>query len=77
MECYENDFENFLLKDTTEYYSIMAQRWILEEPCLDYIIKVPRIQKVYVCFYLYLCVAIFNGRCFFQKVEECLKREKE
>ncbi|AQK42190.1 Cullin-1 [Zea mays] len=61
MECYENDFEDFLLKDTTEYYSVKAQSWILEDSCPDYMIKVPRI----------------DGRCFFQKAEECLKREKE
>lgn len=58
MECYENDFEDFLLKDTTEYYSVKAQSWILEDSCPDYMIKVPITEKVSVCFYLYLCVAI-------------------
>jgi cullin 1 len=58
MECYENDFEDFLLKDTTEYYSVKAQSWILEDSCPDYMIKVPRIEKVSVCFHLYLRVAI-------------------
>lgn len=58
MECYENDSEDFLLKDTIENYSIQAQNWILEDPCPDYIIKVPRMEKVSDCFYLYLRVAI-------------------
>lgn len=40
MECYENDFEDFLLKDTTDYYSIKAQSWILEDSCPDYMLKV-------------------------------------
>lgn len=40
MECYENDFEDFLLKDTTDYYSLKAQSWILEDSCPDYMIKV-------------------------------------
>ncbi|PWZ21045.1 Villin-5 [Zea mays] len=39
MECYENDFEDFLLKNTTEYYSIKAQSWIFEDSCQDYMIK--------------------------------------
>jgi cullin 1 len=43
MECYENDFEDFLLKDTTEYYSVKAQSWIVEDSCPDYMIKVPLI----------------------------------
>jgi cullin 1 len=40
MECYENDFEDFLLKDTADYYSIKAQSWILEDSCPDYMLKV-------------------------------------
>ena len=58
MDCYENDFEDFLLKDTTEYYSVKAQSWILEDSCPDYMIKVPLVEKVTVCFYLYLCMAV-------------------
>jgi cullin 1 len=42
MEFYENDFEDFLLKDTTEYYSVKAQNWIVEDSCPDYMIKVPQ-----------------------------------
>jgi cullin 1 len=57
MECYENDFEDFLLKDTTEYYSVKAQSWIFEDSCQDYMIKVPRINKflsVCICIYVWL-----------------------
>ena len=43
MDCYENDFEDFLLKDTTDYYSVKAQSWIVEDSCPDYMIKVPSI----------------------------------
>lgn len=43
MDCYENDFEDFLLKDTTDYYSVKAQSWIVEDSCPDYMIKVPLI----------------------------------
>ncbi|KAM3400926.1 hypothetical protein ACQJBY_000996 [Aegilops geniculata] len=39
MECYENDFEDFLLKDTADYYSIKAQTWIVEDSCPDYMLK--------------------------------------
>jgi cullin 1 len=42
MEFYENDFEDFLLKDTTEYYSVKAQNRIVEDSCPDYMIKVPQ-----------------------------------
>jgi hypothetical protein len=28
MECYERDFEEFLLKDTAEYYKRKAAAWI-------------------------------------------------
>jgi hypothetical protein len=74
MECYENDFEDFLLKDTTEYYSVKAQSWIFEDSCQDYMIKVPRIKtflSVCICIYVWL---FLNVRCFFQMAEECSKR---
>ncbi|KAG2616415.1 hypothetical protein PVAP13_3NG200132 [Panicum virgatum] len=45
MDCYENDFEDFLLKDTTEYYSVKAQSWILEDSCPDYMIKAEECLK--------------------------------
>ncbi|OEL38156.1 Cullin-1 [Dichanthelium oligosanthes] len=45
MECYENDFEDFLLKDTADYYSIKAQTWILEDSCPDYMLKAEECLK--------------------------------
>ena len=61
MECYDNDFEDFLLKDTTEYYSVKAQSWIVEDSCPDYMIKVPlirplRLPAYYLCMYFLLYV---------------------
>lgn len=40
MEYYENDFEAFMLKDTSAYYSRKASSWILEDSCPDYMLKV-------------------------------------
>lgn len=66
MECYENDFEDFLLKDTTDYYSLKAQSWILEDSCPDYMIKV-HLRRI---FWLVLSVfvndisGVINGCCF-------------
>lgn len=34
MECYERDFEEFLLKDTAEYYKRKAAAWIQVHPDL-------------------------------------------
>ncbi|XBJ15476.1 hypothetical protein VPH35_007366 [Triticum aestivum] len=45
MDCYENDFEDFLLKDTTDYYSVKAQSWIVEDSCPDYMIKAEECLK--------------------------------
>ncbi|KAF8660575.1 hypothetical protein HU200_057600 [Digitaria exilis] len=45
MEYYENDFEDFLLKDTADYYSIKAQTWILEDSCPDYMLKAEECLK--------------------------------
>ncbi|EMS49792.1 Cullin-1 [Triticum urartu] len=45
MECYENDFEDFLLKDTADYYSIKAQTWIVEDSCPDYMLKAEECLK--------------------------------
>ena len=64
MDCYENDFEDFLLKDTTEYYSVKAQSWILEDSCPDYMIKVPLVEKVTVCSYIYAWLFLY-GLCLF------------
>lgn len=40
MDCYENDFEAAMLKDTAAYYSRKASNWILEDSCPDYMLKV-------------------------------------
>ena len=40
MDCYENDFEVDMLKDTSAYYSRKASSWILEDSCPDYLLKV-------------------------------------
>jgi len=40
MDHYENDFEATMLKDTSFYYSRKALNWILEDSCLDYMLKV-------------------------------------
>lgn len=40
MDCYENDFEVSMLKDTAAYYSRKASNWILEDSCPDYMLKV-------------------------------------
>ncbi|CAI9765867.1 unnamed protein product [Fraxinus pennsylvanica] len=39
MDYYENDFEEAMLKDTAVYYSRKASNWILEDSCLDYMLK--------------------------------------
>ncbi|KAE8650386.1 cullin-1 [Cucumis sativus] len=39
MDCYENDFEVAMLKDTAAYYSRKASNWILEDSCPDYMLK--------------------------------------
>jgi cullin 1 len=58
LNCYENDFEDFLLKDTTEYYSKKARAWFQEDCIPEYMIKVPIVDKVTV-YYLYLCMPIY------------------
>lgn len=40
MNFYVNDFEVDMLKDTSAYYSQKASNWILEDSCLDYMLKV-------------------------------------
>ncbi|XP_042442476.1 cullin-1-like isoform X1 [Zingiber officinale] len=45
MECYENDFEAHLLKDTAAYYSRKASNWILEDSCPDYMLKAEECLK--------------------------------
>ncbi|GKU86770.1 hypothetical protein SLEP1_g1250 [Rubroshorea leprosula] len=39
MERYEKDFEEPMLNATSEYYSRKASSWILEDSCLDYMLK--------------------------------------
>eukprot|EP00262_Sarcandra_glabra_P016332 TRINITY_DN5291_c0_g1_i3.p1 TRINITY_DN5291_c0_g1~~TRINITY_DN5291_c0_g1_i3.p1 ORF type:complete len:745 (+),score=137.19 TRINITY_DN5291_c0_g1_i3:230-2464(+) len=45
MECYENDFEEAMLKDTAAYYSRKASNWILEDSCPDYMLKAEECLK--------------------------------
>jgi len=45
MECYENDFEEYLLKETAAYYSRKASIWILEDSCPDYMLKAEECLK--------------------------------
>eukprot|EP00262_Sarcandra_glabra_P016331 TRINITY_DN5291_c0_g1_i2.p1 TRINITY_DN5291_c0_g1~~TRINITY_DN5291_c0_g1_i2.p1 ORF type:complete len:743 (+),score=148.42 TRINITY_DN5291_c0_g1_i2:157-2385(+) len=45
MECYENDFEAAMLKDSAAYYSRKASNWILEDSCPDYMLKAEECLK--------------------------------
>ncbi|CAI9100061.1 OLC1v1036983C1 [Oldenlandia corymbosa var. corymbosa] len=45
LNCYENDFEDAMLKDTTSYYSRQASKWILEDTCPDYMLKAEECLK--------------------------------
>ncbi|KAK4265733.1 hypothetical protein QN277_026748 [Acacia crassicarpa] len=45
MDCYENDFEAAMLKDTSSYYSRKASNWILEDSCPDYMLKAEECLK--------------------------------
>lgn len=40
MECYERDFEAFLLTETGEFYKRKAAEWIEQDSCPDYMLKV-------------------------------------
>ncbi|KAF8401516.1 hypothetical protein HHK36_012456 [Tetracentron sinense] len=40
LDCYENDFEEAMLKDTSAYYSRKASNWILEESCPIYMLNI-------------------------------------
>ncbi|XP_019100862.1 PREDICTED: putative cullin-like protein 2 [Camelina sativa] len=40
LETYEEDFEIFLLQDTASYYSSKASKWIEDDFCPDYMLKV-------------------------------------
>ncbi len=39
MECYEQDFEEYLLADTSAYYKVKAAAWIEQDSCPDYMQK--------------------------------------
>ncbi|KAK4265730.1 hypothetical protein QN277_026747 [Acacia crassicarpa] len=45
MDCYENDFESAMLKDTSSYYSRKASNWILEDSLPDYMLKAEECLK--------------------------------
>ncbi|KAI9123232.1 hypothetical protein K1719_006121 [Acacia pycnantha] len=45
MDCYENDFEAAMLKDTASYYCQKASNWIIEHSCLDYKLKAAECLK--------------------------------
>ncbi|KAF9604479.1 hypothetical protein IFM89_006801 [Coptis chinensis] len=45
MDCYENDFETAMLKDTGAYYSRKASNWIEEDSCPDYMLKAEECLK--------------------------------
>ncbi|XP_058200172.1 cullin-1-like [Rhododendron vialii] len=45
MEYYENDFEDELLKDSSDYYSRKASNWIVEDSCPDYMFKAEECLK--------------------------------
>lgn len=77
MDCYENDFEADMLKDTSAYYSRKASNWILEDSCPDYMLKVwilgypccdlislfhQWIMSVWYCIYYYRLRSAWNGR---------------
>ncbi|PON62449.1 Cullin, N-terminal [Trema orientale] len=56
MDHYENDFEEAMLKDTAAYYSRKASKWISEDSCPDYMLKVEeclRLEKDRVSHYLH------------------------
>lgn len=45
MDCYEQDFEVFMLEDTAAYYSRKAASWIEEDSCPDYMLKAEECLK--------------------------------
>lgn len=53
MVCYQQDFENQLLKTTAEYYKRKAAVWIEEDSCPDYMVRWPH-QTPQPC----LCLAL-------------------
>ncbi|CAK9175952.1 unnamed protein product [Ilex paraguariensis] len=45
MDCYENDFEEYMLKGSAAYYSRKASNWIVEDSCPDYLLKAEECLK--------------------------------
>eukprot|EP00955_Chlamydomonas_euryale_P100750 365303-Chlamydomonas_euryale.AAC.37 len=45
MECYERDFESFLLTDTGAFYQRKAAEWIEQDSCPDYMCKAEQCLK--------------------------------
>ncbi|KFK42680.1 hypothetical protein AALP_AA1G025800 [Arabis alpina] len=45
MEKYEEDFEVFMLQDTTSYYSHKASSWIQDDSCPEYMLKAEKCLK--------------------------------
>ena len=45
MECYEKDFEAYLLTDTATFYKKRAAEWIEQDSCPDYLIKAEQCLK--------------------------------
>uniref|UniRef100_A0A2P2KIJ1 Cullin-1 n=3 Tax=Rhizophora mucronata TaxID=61149 RepID=A0A2P2KIJ1_RHIMU len=58
MKHYEEDFEKYMLQDTSAYYSRKASNWILYDSCPDYMLKAEECLKKErdrASHYLYLC----------------------
>ncbi|KAI9105185.1 hypothetical protein K1719_022714 [Acacia pycnantha] len=45
MNCYKNDFEAAMLRNTSAYYCQKASNWILEDSCPDYMLKAEECLK--------------------------------
>jgi cullin 1 len=48
LSAYEKDFEAFLLKATSEFYSRKAAVWIQEDSCPEYMLKVRKYSATFV-----------------------------
>lgn len=75
MECYENDFEAAMLDDTASYYSRKATRWITEDSCPEYMLKVYSFHFSFGCIYCFVHSHMLV--VYLHQAEECLKREKD
>ncbi|KAM0041940.1 putative cullin [Helianthus debilis subsp. tardiflorus] len=70
MECYDDDFENYMLTDSAAYYSRKASNWIVEDCCPDYMLKVQFLEAFYCRSCYYHCFV--SGRKGVQGVEPSL-----